>query len=280
LNPIARTATVDVNGVSLFTRSIGDGPVTVVLHGGPGAHHDYLLPQFDDLATGRELKYYDQRGGGRSPVEYDVDVGWERHVEDLAALLDLWNESPVNLLGYSWGGLLALLFALQYPDKLARLALVSPAPTTADGRREFERRFAERLASPAILELRTKLQTSGLKESDPEAFRKKAFELSVAGYFADPNRTADITPFRVTGRTQKAVWSGLGDYDLRGDLAKINVPSIVLHGAYDPIPIETAQDTADILGAELVTMPHSGHCPYIEDREAFGSALDQFLPSA
>jgi pimeloyl-ACP methyl ester carboxylesterase len=54
---------VELNGVRLFTRRAGNGPLVVVLHGGPGAHHDYLLPQFDLLATGRELFYYDQRGG-------------------------------------------------------------------------------------------------------------------------------------------------------------------------------------------------------------------------
>ncbi|MDH4350745.1 MAG: hypothetical protein OEW56_06330, partial [Gemmatimonadota bacterium] len=68
----ATEQTVLVDGVSLFMRRVGDGPVTVVLHGGPGAHHDYLLPQYDRLAADRELLYYDQRGGGRSPVARDV----------------------------------------------------------------------------------------------------------------------------------------------------------------------------------------------------------------
>ena len=63
----AREASVAVRGVEIFTRRVGEGPPAVVLHGGPGAHHDYLLPGFDALAHRRELVYYDQRGGGRSP---------------------------------------------------------------------------------------------------------------------------------------------------------------------------------------------------------------------
>lgn len=63
--------TVTVRGVELFVRAAGSGPDVVVLHGGPGAHHDYLLPQFDALAQDRRLRYYDQRGGGRSPVGQD-----------------------------------------------------------------------------------------------------------------------------------------------------------------------------------------------------------------
>src|SRR3989442_731120 len=61
-------ATVDLNGVRLYTRRVGHGPPLVVLHGGPGAHHDYLLPQYDHLAEGgRALLSYDQRAAGGAP---------------------------------------------------------------------------------------------------------------------------------------------------------------------------------------------------------------------
>ena len=106
-----------VNGVELYARIVGDGPDIVVLHGGPGAHHDYLLPQFDGLARGRSLRYYDQRGGGRSPVDRAIPVGWQEHVADLDGLLDEWNLSNVTLLGYSWGALLAILYATQHPNR-------------------------------------------------------------------------------------------------------------------------------------------------------------------
>ena len=99
-----------------------------MLHGGPGAHHDYLLPGFDLLAQRRTLVYYDQRGGGRSPVARDVPVGWRDHVDDLEALRDVWGLERLDLCGYSWGALLAMLYAISYPARVASLALVSPAP--------------------------------------------------------------------------------------------------------------------------------------------------------
>src|SRR5215207_7962159 len=111
----AREAMVAVRGVDLFVRRVGAGPPAVVLHGGPGAHHDYLLPGFDALAEGRELIYYDQRGGGRSPVARDVPVGWTEHVADLDALRETWRLERLTLVGYSWGGLLALLYATSHP---------------------------------------------------------------------------------------------------------------------------------------------------------------------
>src|SRR2546422_2009122 len=144
----AVAATVELDGVRLFTRRTGDGPPVVVLHGGPGAHHDYLLPQYDLLARRRTLLYYDQRGGGRSPVGRDTPVGWREHVADLEALRRHWSIDRLTLLGYSWGGLLALLYWLEHPEQVERLALLSPAPPRVAGRARFRRRLPARLAGP------------------------------------------------------------------------------------------------------------------------------------
>ncbi|NIM49221.1 MAG: alpha/beta fold hydrolase [Gemmatimonadales bacterium] len=277
----ATEAAVTVNGVSLHVRFVGEGPDVVVLHGGPGAHHDYLLPQFDALANGRCLRYYDQRGGGRSPVARGVPVGWREHVADLNALVDLWGLAPVTLLGYSWGGLLALLYAATYPDRVGRLALVSPAPLTPEHRAEFERRITERLAHPRVVEAREALRRSNLRHQDSGAYRQRAFELSVAGYFRNPDRARDLTPFRVTGRTQRAVWESIGASDLREELAQLEelcIPALVIHGRHDPIPLATAQHVSQLLGARLDVFENSGHVPHVEEHEDFVEILDEFLP--
>ncbi|MFN2317169.1 MAG: alpha/beta fold hydrolase, partial [Gemmatimonadales bacterium] len=250
------------------------------LHGGPGAHHDYLLPGFDALADGRTLIYYDQRGGGRSAVERDVPVGWREQVADLEALRETWQLDRLVLVGYSWGALLALLYATEHPDRVERLALVSPAPAHRAARAEFERRLADRNADPAILEERQRMRDEGLASSDPERYRRRSFELSVAGYFHDPARVADLTPFRVTGRTQQEVWASLGDYDLRPALAELSLPAIVLHGDADPIPIEAAKETAGLLGAAFHPLADCGHVPYVEALDEFRRLLDEFLPNA
>jgi proline iminopeptidase len=275
---------VPVHGVDVFTRRVGAGPLVVVLHGGPGAHHDYLLPQYDRLATGRELFYYDQRGGGRSPVARDVPVGWQQQVADLEALRGYLQLERLSICGYSWGGLLAVLYLLQYPQRVERLALVSPASITAAGRLDFERRFAERMQAAEIVQAREALKTSGLRERDPAAYQRRAFELSVAGYFRDFADARNLTAFRVTARTQQAVWSSLGDYDLRPQLRELQLasafplpPSLVVHGSFDPIPIEGARELVALLGTKLIELP-VGHCPHVEATEQFVAALDGFLP--
>jgi proline iminopeptidase len=265
---------------TLFQRRIGSGPPVVVLHGGPGAHHDYLLPGFDALARGRTLLYYDQRGGGRSPVGRDVPVGWREQVADLEALRIRWGLERLTLAGYSWGGLLAMLYATEHPVRVARLALVSPAPAWRSAREEFERRFTERSMSPALQEARRALRESGLRERDPAAHAARLFELAVAGYFHDPAKAASLTPFRITERTRAEVWSSLGDFDLRPSLQALELPALVLHGDADPIPWATARETADCLRAEFQLLPDCGHVPYVEAFVDFVRIMDGFLPAS
>lgn len=269
--------------MDLFTRRVGSGPLVVVLHGGPGASHDYLLPQYDLLAQGRSLFYYDQRGGGQSPVPRDTPVGWREHVADLDGIRADLGLERLTLCGYSWGGLLAVLYFLEHPAQVERLALVAPASPTAAYRRQFEEEFARRMAAPEIKRERDTLRASGLRERDPAAYQRRAFELSVAGYFRDFHDAKNLTAFRVTARTQEAVWKSLGEYDLRPRLKETTSrfpipPSLILHGTFDPLPLAGSRELAALLQARLKELP-VGHCPHVEATEDFVRALDDFLPS-
>src|SRR5579884_4114472 len=120
----------------LYLREIGRGPKVVVLHGGPGADHGYLLPQFEVLADQLTLVLYDQRGGGRSRVGTPTPT-WRDHVADLEAIRVDLGLDRLRLCGYSWGGLLAVLYALEHPGRVERMALCSPAPVVHGYRAEM-----------------------------------------------------------------------------------------------------------------------------------------------
>jgi proline iminopeptidase len=285
----------------------------LVLHGGPGADHGYLLPQMLALAEDHELVFYDQRGGGRSRTDDPTPITWQTHVEDLAAVAHELDFNSLEILGYSWGGLLAMLYAVSsvrgspfpvpgspFPtldrDTLVAdggdgvpsraespvpspqsLVLLDPAPITRAYREQFEAEFSRRQQGEVIQRLRDELARSNLRDRDPDAYRHRAFELSVAGYFADPTRARELTPFRVIGRVQQSVWASLGDFDLRPHLERVTIPTLIVHGREDPIPLASSQEAADALRARLVVLEDCGHVPYVEQPQSLFDAVREFL---
>jgi proline iminopeptidase len=259
-----------------------NAPKLLVLHGGPGADHCYMLPQMLQLGERHDLLFYDQRGGGRSKSDDRAPITWRAHVEDLGAVITEFGLEPLSIVGYSWGAMLALLYTIEQrknPHLVppARLALISPAPLTVEYRRAFEAEFNRRQQNPEIQKKREELATSGLRERDPAAYRQRGFELGVAGYFADPSKARDLTPFRVVGKVQQSVWESLGNFDLIRDLEGIKTPSIVIHGRDDPIPLASSVEAARAIGANLVVLDACGHVPYVEQPRHLFSALDTFL---
>ena len=252
-------------------------PRLLLLHGGPGAHHDYLLPQMLHLAERYDVLLYDQRGGGRSKTDDPAPVTAQVLVDDLVAVVAEFGLVPLSLVGYSWGAMLAMLAAIDGRVRPARMVLLDPAPLTRQWREQFEAEFSARMRGPAVTRLREELATSGLKERDPAAYRQRAFELSVAGYFAHPERANELTPFRVMGKVQQSVWASLGDYDLTTSLALVKTPALVVHGRQDPIPLASSEAAARALGAEFVVLEECGHVPYVEQPAALFAALDRFL---
>jgi proline iminopeptidase len=260
-----------------------DAPPLLLLHGGPGASHDYLLPQMLELAREHRVVTYDQRGGGRSRSDEDrAPIGWHDQVADVVRVAAELGVHPLTIVGYSWGGLLALLYCIESAAGRAgpmpeRLALIDPAPISRTFRKTFDEEFARRQAGPAVIALRDELQRSGLRERDPDAYRQRTFELGVAGYFADPARAHDLTPFRVTGRVQQSIWSSLGDYDLESALGAIRLPVWIAHGRQDPIPLASSTAAARALGAPCVVIEDCGHVPYVEQPAQLFPPLLAFL---
>jgi proline iminopeptidase len=257
-------------------------PRLLVLHGGPGADHKYLLPQMLHLGEKFDLLFYDQRGGGQSRSDARLPITWQTHVQDLDAVVTEFGLDPLSIVGYSWGAMLGLLYAIEQRKnprlrKPYRMALINPAPLTREYRWQFEAEFARRQASPEIQKLRDELAASGIRERDPEAYRQRAFELGVAGYFSDPNKATDLTPFRVVGRVQQSVWESLGDFDLIGALKGIRIPSMIIHGRDDPIPLASSREASSALGTNLVVLDECGHVPYVEQPSKLFAALDPFL---
>jgi len=235
-------------------------------------------------AGGRELLFYDQRGGGRSKAHDREPITWRTQVGDLGAVITELGLDRPTIVGYSWGALLAMLYASEAAKDGAlprprALVLIDPAPISRHYRRQFEDEFARRQSSPEVERMRAELAASGLRETDLDAYRQRNFELSVAGYFAHPRSAENLTPFRVTARVQQSVWDSLGDFDLARDgrLGSVRLPTLIVHGTQDPIPLASSEDAANTMNAKLTTIDDCGHVPYVEQPTALFAAIDDFL---
>lgn len=286
---LTQSMRLNVPGAQLHVEKVGaDGrQPLLLLHGGPGADSRYLRPQCDAFAAlspcGQPLQliYYDQRGAERSPLSEGEPPGdVATHVLDVERVRVFLEQPRLCLAGYSWGGLLALLYALAYPDKVERLILISPAPAHASGRVDMQENLRLAALRPSVQALRERW-LSNPDNLDPQVRRRYQFALAVSGYFVDPEKALELTPFRVVQRVEDAIWRSLATYDLRDKLDLLrSIPSLVIHGEQDVIPIHTAQETAMRMGASFVALPSCGHVPYVEQPTAFWDAICAWLAQA
>jgi pimeloyl-ACP methyl ester carboxylesterase len=271
---VSRALPVDCATLHVVEVGPREGAPLVVVHGGPGEAHDALRPHLDALASpARRLVYYDQRGGGRSRLDDGAAPGGvPAHIEDLAAVARSVSRGAVDLLGFSWGALLAVLFALDHPAHVARLVLVSPPPLHADGGAEVGRRLERAAARPEVEALGAWLAARALAPAAAASARR------LAPCFADPRRALDVAPVEVREDVAAAVTRSLGRFDLRPRLAALRaIPVLVVQGDVDPVAAPFAADTARRLGASLAVVPGAGHAPFVEAPEAFGAAVRAFL---
>jgi pimeloyl-ACP methyl ester carboxylesterase len=159
---------------------------------------------------GPALYYYDQRGADRSPqAEGEAPPSVSVHVADVDAVRRFIGVEKVRLIGYSWGALLAMLYATQYPQHIDRLVLLSPAPPTAAVRETYQLKMFEALQRPAVQALREEFLAKRDSLSVEEQ-RRHRFALAVSSYFVEPRRALELTPFLVKQRLETAIWNEPG----------------------------------------------------------------------
>src|SRR5215217_4530492 len=128
---IPRSRYIPVKGAEIYTREIGQKQPLFILHGGPDFDHSYLLPDMDRLADSYRLIYYDQRGRGRSAAGVQPEhISVASETADLERLRKYFQLDSMALLGHSWGGLLAIEYALRYSRHVSHLILMNTAPVS------------------------------------------------------------------------------------------------------------------------------------------------------
>src|SRR6185436_18876172 len=166
--PAPREVRIGVDGASLYGRDVGRGEPLVILHDGTDFDISYLLPDLDRLADSYRLVYYDQRGRGQSAKDvHPSDVSLSSDLDDIDKVRQHFTLDSPALLGHSWGTVLALEYALRYPDRVSRLILMNPAPASASDAAVLRKAYLEGLGADMDSQKEI-LASAAYKAGEPE----------------------------------------------------------------------------------------------------------------
>ncbi|WP_229768117.1 proline iminopeptidase [Sulfodiicoccus acidiphilus] len=278
---------VNVGGIRLYYRLHGEGEPLVVLHGGPGGSLDYLEPLTDLVKMRVQVLLYDQFGCGRSedpPDEsyYTIDYG----VEEVEGVREtFFGDRKVFLLGHSYGGALALAYALKYQESLKGLIVSSGLSSVPLTIREMRR-----LISQLPGHQRRAIEEHGEKgefdhpdyvEAVSEFYRRHL--LRVEPMPEAVKRTFLYTERRKTyrimnGPNEFTITGTIRNWDVTERLDTIRVPTLITVGKYDEVTPKVAEVIrSKIRGSELVLFERSSHMAMWEERERYIEVLSDFI---
>jgi proline-specific peptidase len=283
---------VGFHGYRTWYRVVGDGEEPgklplLVLHGGPGGTHDYLEPLEGMAATGRRAVFYDQLGCGRSDLPDDVSL-WtvELFVDEVGAVREALGLDRIHLFGNSWGGMLAMEYALTQPAGLESLVLASAPASIPQWVEETGRLRAQLPAEvQAVLDRHEAAGTT----DDPE-YTEAAMVFNRRHVCrVDPWPDCVLRSFdfierhgvvyrTMNGPSEFHVTGTLREWSVVARLGEIDVPTLVVTGEHDEATPAINRTVAEgIPGAESVILAGASHMAHVERTEDYLRLLDGFL---
>jgi proline iminopeptidase len=273
---------VTANDRNFFYEKVGYGTQdVVVIHGGPGLPHNYLLPALQNLAPYVTLWFYDARGHGLSEQNRPNDpYTMQQLVDDVETFVDAVGLRSYSLFGHSFGGMVALKYASTPRPGLTRLILSDTAASSA-----YVGRFQDtlkRLMSPAQFEEYERIQ--GDTSITPDEQLRRSLRLVYPYYWYSPPKPyyldLDINALNLNARASSEIWSAdLGTYDVRDQLGEVRVPTLVLYGRHDVVfSYDDAKEIADgVPEGRLIVLERSGHYPFFEENHTFTEWVRTFI---
>lgn len=274
-----------INGTELFVHREGQGEPVLVIHGGPLLDHGYMAGPLRPLSDAFELVFHDQRLSGRSAGTVDsASVRLATFVADVEALREMLGPEPVHVLGHSWGGLIAMKYAIAHPDAVRSLVLVSPMPPTAKLWQEAERALSASLQPHDTAGMGELRASPGIAAGEPGAI-EELLRLSFRSQMHDP-ADAESLEFEIAndyGSRSRQFGLVLGDlagYDLLADLRSLDVPVLLVYGASERGVEPGIRALRDALAdATIVRLSAAGHFAFIERPDEFNRIVRSFLRS-
>jgi len=272
-----KEGTLKIGSADIYYKTMGKGPPTFILHGGPGDTHDTML-QLSPLGNDFKLIFYDQRAAGRSTGDADTASHTiEQFVEDLEQLRLKLGADKINLIGGSWGSMVAMQYAMKYSDHIQAMVLMSSMGIRSEYFPFYQANIERKRTPEDSLALERIQNSEGFQSRNPKVV-EKFWRIYFRAYCCNPTcadnlhlwmRNNDVP--EVPGRYAK-LGEFIADYDLEEELTNIKCPTLILHGACDPTPVEwVAPIHEKIVGSQLQTIPNAGHWLWVE-------GADQVIP--
>jgi L-proline amide hydrolase len=283
---------IPFRGHQVWYRIVGDReepgrqPV-LLLHGGPGATHDYLESLEALAETGRRAIFYDQLGCGRSDLPDDPSLFTvELFVDEVDAVRGELGLDRIHLFGSSWGGMLAMEYALTQPDGLASLVLASSPASMPQWVAETGR--LRGLLPEDVQEALDRNEAAGTTDSQEyEDACLVFYKRHVCRLDEWPDYVVRSFDFMqrhglvyrtMNGPSEFHVTGTLREWDVTGRLDEIRVPTLVVSGEHDEAtPAINRTVSEGIPGARSVILPGCSHMAHVEDPEGYVELLDGFF---
>jgi len=289
---------VDCHGALIYYEVIGRGEPLMIVHGGPGASHDYFLPYLLPLMRSNKLVFIDERGSGKSskfedPKEYTI----ANMVEDVESVRQALALGKISLLGHSFGGALAQAYALKYQRNLSHLILGSTFASTKELNEALAKMKAD--MDPKDREQLDAFEAAGLFGKGKiwehgrysEDYAKLAWGI---GYFPflyynrpDPNYDPLSSNTGTAWDVYREMWGSDGEFIVDGNLkeveylsrlSEIKVPTLIIVGEHDESDPRMSKEMHEkIAGSQLVILPKSGHMTFVDQPELFLKAVRDFV---
>ncbi|MGE8204662.1 alpha/beta fold hydrolase [Heyndrickxia sp. NPDC080065] len=266
-----------LRNLNIFTKKYGNGTPLLFLHGGPGGEHRYFLPHLQELSDRFQLIFYDQRGCGLSEEPQDKNYTMDEEVETLEALRVELGIEKVNLIGESWGSMLALLYACKYPQHVNKIFLTAAVGAVIDGYLNFEKELLSRMTEKdkhELEELTPKLEHG-------EVSVNEIFRIIDPYYLFSSKNLHKKTPTKSNAEVNRIMGNDIvNHYDLSGKMDQLSeIPILVAQGDHDMITPEKLPDLLlkFIPHAQLKVIKDCGHWSVIEKPDVLQEYITEFF---
>jgi proline-specific peptidase len=277
---------IPVDGHRVWYRRVGSGGIPLLLlHGGPGAGHDYLEP-LEGLAREREVIFYDQLGCGRSDRPDDRSL-WriDRFVREIDTVRAALGLERIHLLGQSWGGWLGIEYLISRPRGIVSATLASTSASIPQFVSEANRLKAQ--LPPEMVAVMRRCEAGGdWRNPEYEAAVMEFYRRHLCRLHPWPdalqrtirNLDGNAVYETMNGPNEFVVIGNLRDWDRSDRLGDIQVPTLITVGRFDEIPVTCAETLRrGIAGSRVVVFEHSGHTAHLEETGRYLQVVGGFL---